>query len=163
MDIPDTLLLSDLYEGDGSAEIRVKVLRDDGSGDILAQYVRFCKISDSQRKLYGATQKAIDETLKKCMEEDILTPFLASRKKEVLDIMVTLFDQEKIWEIHDYNVAKDARQEGLEKGREESLCTMITMLQELSLSQETVIQKLISKFGLAPHVAEKKVKQYWVQ
>ena len=139
--------------------IQVKVLRDGGTGDILAQYVRFCKIADSQRKLYGSTQKAIDETIKRCIDEDVLTPFLASRKKEVLEIMVTLFDQEKVWEIHDYNVAQAAKQEGMETG----IRAMITTLQELSFSQEDAAQKLASKFALPFHIAETKVKQYWIQ
>lgn len=154
-DVPDTLLLSSLYEGAGSAEIQVKVLRDSSSDDILAQYVRFCKIADRQRKLYGSTQKAIDMTIQKCVEENVLMPFLTSRKKEVLEIMVTLFDQEKVWEIHDYNVAQAAREEGI--------CAMITTLQELSFDQETIVQKLVSKFTLPFQIAEAKVKQYWVQ
>lgn len=178
--IPDTLLLSDLYEGTGSVEVQVKVLRDDSSGDILAQYVRFCKIADNQRRLHGATQEAIDETIRICMEEDVLTPFLASRKKEVLEIMVTLFDQEKIWEIHDYNVAQAARQEGLEQGRElgleqghkegleegieqgreQGIRSMVSALEELSVSKEAIAQKLASKFDLPLHVAEEKVQQY---
>lgn len=163
IDVPDTLLLSDLYDGAGSAEIQVKVLRDGGTGDILAQYVRFCKIADSQRKLYGSTQKAIDETIKRCIDEDVLTPFLASRKKEVLEIMVTLFDQEKVWEIHDYNVAQAAEQKGMEKGLEEGIRVAVSMLRELSLDQDAIAQKLVSKFALPFHVATEKVKQYWVQ
>lgn len=178
--IPDTLLLSDLYEGTGSVEVQVKVLRDDSSGDILAQYVRFCKIADNQRRLHGATQEAIDETIRICMEENVLTPFLASRKKEVLEIMVTLFNQEKVWEIHDYNVAQAARQEGLEQGRElgleqghkegleegieqgreQGICSMVSALEELSVSKEAIAQKLASKFDLPLHVAEEKVQQY---
>lgn len=169
--IPETLLLSDLYEGTGSAEIQVKVLQDDSSGDILAQYVRFCKIADNQRRLHGATQEAIDETIRICMEENVLTPFLASRKKEVLEIMVTLFDQEKVWEIHDYNVAQAARQEGLEQGREQGLekglekgiQSMVSALEELSVSKEAIVQKLVSKFDLPLHIAEEKVKQYSTQ
>lgn len=70
--------------------------------------------------------------------------------------MVTLFDQEKVWEIHDYNVAQAAMQEGLEKG----IHSTIAILEELSLSKEDIIQKLVSKYDLPPHVAEEKVKQY---
>ena len=101
------------------------------------------------------------------MEENVLAPFLASRKKEVLEIMVTLFDQEKVWEIHDYNVAQAARQEGLEKGLEEGLekgiHSMVSMLEELSFSKEDIAQKLVSKFDLPLHIAEAKVKQYSAQ
>ena len=158
-EIPETLHLSDLYQGAGSAEVEVKVLRDDGTGDILDQYVRFCKIADEQREKYGLTQQAIDETIRICIAENVLAPFLASRQKEVLEIMVTLFDQEKIAEIHDYNVAKAARQEG----REEGIRAMVSTLRSMSVAQKQIAQKLVEQFGLLPQTAEEKVKQYWKQ
>ena len=158
-EIPETLRLSDLYQGTGSAEVEVKVLRDDGTGDILDQYVQFCKIADEQREKYGLTQQAIDETIRICIAENVLAPFLASRQKEVLEIMVTLFDQEKIAEIHDYNVAKAARQEG----REEGIRAMVSTLRSMSVEQKQIAQKLVEQFGLLPQAAEEKVKQYWKQ
>lgn len=158
-EIPETLHLSGLYQGAGSAEVEVKVLRDDGTGDILDQYVRFCKIADEQREKYGLTQQAIDETIRICIAENVLAPFLASRQKEVLEIMVTLFDQEKIAEIHDYNVAKAARQEG----REEGIRAMVSTLRSMSVEQKQIAQKLVEQFGLLPQAAEEKVKQYWKQ
>ena len=174
-EIPETLHLSDLYQGAGSAEVEVKVLRDDGTGDILDQYVRFCKIADEQREKYGLTQQAIDETIRICIAENVLAPFLASRQKEVLEIMVTLFDQEKIAEIHDYNVAKAARQEGHQlgraegreegraEGREEGIRAVVGMLRGMSVEQKQIAQKLVEQFGLLPQAAEEKVKQYWKQ
>ena len=158
-EIPEALHLSGLYQGAGSAQVEVKVLRDDGTGDILDQYVRFCKIADEQREKYGLTQQAIDETIRICIAENVLAPFLASRQKEVLEIMVTLFDQEKIAEIHDYNVAKAARQEG----REEGIRAMVSTLRSMSVAQKQIAQKLVEQFGLLPQAAEEKVKQYWKQ
>ena len=158
-EIPEALHLSGLYQGAGSAEVEVKVLRDDGTGDILDQYVRFCKIADEQREKYGLTQQAIDETIRICIAENVLAPFLVSRQKEVLEIMVTLFDQEKIAEIHDYNVAKAARQEG----REEGIRAMVSTLRSMSVAQKQIAQKLVEQFGLLPQAAEEKVKQYWKQ
>lgn len=174
-DVPEVLHLSDLYQGPGGAEIEVKVLCGGREGDILSQYVLFCKIADSCRREYGRSQKAIDETIRRCMEAGVLVPFLASRKKEVQDIMVTLFDNQTISEIHDYNVALEARREGMQrgmqkgmqrgqqKGREEGIRAAVSMLQELSIDRETVVQKLAVKFNLLPHAAEEKVAQYWVQ
>ena len=110
--LPEILRLSDMYNGSGGAEIEIKVLKNTGAGNIVDQYIRFCEISDEQRKQYGYTIKAVEETLRICCEENILMPFLASRQKEVQDIMVTLFNQERVTEIHEYNLVKDARQEG---------------------------------------------------
>lgn len=115
----EELYLSDLYEGAGSAEVEVRVLRGDGSGDIVDQYVRFCKISGEERRRHGRSKKAIEETLRRCIEENVLGPFLVTRQKEVAEIMVTLFDQEKVMEIHDYYIAQAAREDGLKEGRAE--------------------------------------------
>lgn len=174
-DIPDTLYLSDLYEGVGSAELQVKVLRGGEGHDILSQYVRFCHIADEKRKEYGRKQEAIQETIRQCLAEDVLSAFLASRKKEVSEIMTVLFDEAKIREIHDYNLAQEAMQKGWQKGQQEGwqkgqqeaqetgIHAMVSALQELSIDRDIIVQKLAAKFGLLPHVAEEKVQQYWLQ
>ena len=65
---PDTLPLSGLFESapeDGRVqhmELAVQILRDDGSGGGIDQYVRFCQISDEMRGRHGATLKAVQET-----------------------------------------------------------------------------------------------------
>ncbi|MCD8016732.1 MAG: hypothetical protein LUE97_02795 [Oscillospiraceae bacterium] len=116
-DVPDTLKLSDLYGGDGSAEITVKVLVDDGSGDILDQYIEFSKIFDKQAKTYGHNKRALDEAIKISTERGILKSFLESRQKEVTDIMTTLFEQQRIWDIELHNIARECREEGLQEGK----------------------------------------------
>jgi len=163
--IPEVLRLSDLYGGSGDAEIEIRVLRETGTGSIVDQYIQFCEISDEQRKQYGYTMKAVEETLRICREGNILMPFLASCQKEVRDIMVTLFDQRKVAEIHEYNLVKDAKQEGhaegREEGREEGIRAMILALKEFTTDKTAIIQKLVKQFGLLPQTAEEKVAQYW--
>ena len=143
------------------------MLRDDGTGDILDQYVRFCKIADEQREKHGLTQEAIEETFRVCMEENILAPFLASRQKEVLEIMVTLFDQEKIAEIHDYNVEQRGIQKGIQKGRQEGqedgIRVMVDFMRRQSMAQDAAVRELVEQFGLLPQTAEEKVRKYWKQ
>ena len=141
------LRLSDLYEGTGSADVEVKVLRGNGTGDIVDQYVRFCKISDEERKKHGRSRKAIEETLRRCMEENLLAPFLATRQKEVAEIMVTLFDQEKIMEIHDYHVAEDARTEG-------TLQSIQNLIKNMGLSVERAMTVLGVSEADQPKYAE---------
>ena len=143
------------------------MLRDDGTGDILDQYVRFCKIADEQREKHGLTQEAIEETFRVCMEENILAPFLASRQKEVQEIMVTLFDQEKIAEIHDYNVEQRGIQKGIQKGRQEGqedgTRVMVDFMRRQSMAQDAAVRELVEQFGLLPQAAEEKVRKYWKQ
>ena len=84
--------------------------------------------------------------------------------------MGLLFDDATIREIHDYNLALEARQEGMEKGvekgreqgREQGIGAMVSTLQDLSMDRKTIAQTLAAKFDLLPGVAEEKVAQYWV-
>lgn len=109
--VPDVLKLSDLYDGTGSVEVEVKVLRGENPKQILGQYFEFCKISDEQVALHGRTDAAATETIRICLERGVLVPFLNARQKEVHDIMRTLFDQETILEIERYNLRQEVRLE----------------------------------------------------
>ncbi len=141
-DIPEELHLSDLYEGEGGAEVTVKVLRSRGSGDILDQYISFCKILDAQTRLFGRTKQAANESIRICTESNILAAFLESRKKEVLDIMVSLFDQEKVWEIERYNIAKESKQEGHREGMQKGL------QKGMQKGMASIIKKMVSTHGV---------------
>ena len=113
--VPEVLRLSDLCGGVGSIEVTVKVLRG-GDSSIIGQYIAFCKIADEQRTLYGLTKKAIQETIRICLERGILAPFLTTRHKEVIDIMEMLFSQEQVWELDRRDAWLEGRQEGWQEG-----------------------------------------------
>ena len=159
-DVLEVLLFSDLYGGVGNAEVRVKVLRGTGNGDIVDQYVRFCKIADEERKRHGRTGKAIEESLRRCIEEDVLAPFLRTRQKEVAEIMVTLFDQEKVMEIHDYHVAEAACRDGLQEGRVEGRAEGLAEGRTKGLVEGTLssIKNLMETLGLSIEAAMNALK-----
>lgn len=156
-DIPDTLRLSDLYEGSGSVEVEVKVLRGENPRQILGQYVEFCKISNEQIALYGRTDAAATETIRICLERGVLVPFLNARQKEVHDIMRTLFSQEAVWEIERHNIRQEGRQEGVETG----IVALVNELQKYVSDPAVVAKSLMNRFGLSEESAMKKVQQYW--
>ncbi len=159
--VPDTLRLSDLYEGCGDAEFTVHVLQYKGTQSIIDQYISFCKIADEQRKKYGYTVKAVEETIRICVEQKILVPFLLSRQKEVNDIMKTLFDQETIMRIHDYRIGQEKLEEGREEGRQEGIRALITSLRNLAIDKKTALQQVIDQFELSEELAKEKIEQYW--
>ncbi|MBR3623251.1 MAG: hypothetical protein IKN43_07900 [Selenomonadaceae bacterium] len=55
---------------------------------------------DEQVKLYGYSQTAIEKTIYICSKENVLKDYLEERKKEVHDIMFTLFDPDEVMERH---------------------------------------------------------------
>ena len=137
---PDILRLSDMYEGSGSADLTVRVLRDGQPGDILSQYVDFCQVANEQVSLYGRTDEALMSTIQLCLEQGILVPFLDSRKKEVVDIMTRLFSQEKAWEMELAANARENREAGRVEGRMEAQADMLRrLLQKFSILEVSQI------------------------
>ena len=80
-----------------------------------------------------------------------MTLFLASREKEVMDIMFTLFDQEWVTQVHEKNLIKETatvarregRMEGELKGRREStLDSLRNLMDSLGLNSDQAMSAL---------------------
>ncbi len=95
--IPDSISLArDFFDGAKiaiDAEIKVLYLENE---DIIGQYIIFSKVYTEQRKLYGNTKEAVTETIRICKNRNVLKEYLESKEREVVDIMMTLFDDEQI-------------------------------------------------------------------
>ena len=89
--------------------------------DIISQYVAFTKVYNEQVKKYKRSQKAVTETIRICKDRDVLREFLASREKEVISIMMALFDEEKIMRTHIASEKKAASKETERKAAEQML------------------------------------------
>ena len=91
------------------------VSKETGEGDIINQYVIFTKVCNEQVKLYGRTKKAILETIRICKDRNVLKEYLESREKEVVDIMMVLYDEEEAMktyvESERYDAQNDAKVE----------------------------------------------------
>ena len=85
----------------------------------------FSKVYDEQRKLYRNTKQAVTETIRICKDSNVLKEYLESKEQEVVDIMMTLFDDEQILkayikEIKDNTVkeiAKETAERMIKKGK----------------------------------------------
>lgn len=96
--IPDIISLSkEFFDGEKIAiDAEVKVLYQENEKDIIGQYIIFSKVYNEQRKLYGNTKQAVTETIRICKDRNVLKEYLESKEQEVVDIMMTLFDDEQI-------------------------------------------------------------------
>lgn len=117
-DRPKWLRLSEeFFEGNKEyLEINVKVLYGDGKGDIISQYVDFTKVYNEQVRLYGKTREAVLSTIRICQDRNVLKEYLSGREKEVINIIMGLFDQEKAVE----QFGNEKKEEGREEGKLES-------------------------------------------
>ena len=95
---PDKISLSkEFFEGaDIDVEVKAKVIYESDKDDIINQYIIFCKVFNEQTKQHGMTKKAVTETIRICKDRNVLREYLLDREKEVVTIMMSLFDEEQI-------------------------------------------------------------------
>lgn len=124
---PEWLSLSEeFFAGqDVFLDVRVKVIYDGKKGDIINQYVAFTKVIDEQVKMHGRTREAVLEMIRICKSRDILAEYLGNREKEVVDIMMTLFEQEKALEHYADEKKAEGVAEGKKEGVLETLCGLV--------------------------------------
>ncbi len=107
---PDTISLSqDFFDGEKIAvDATVKVLYQENENNIIGQYIIFCKVYNEQRKKYGQTKQAITETIRICKDRNVLKEYLENKEQEVVDIMMTLFDDEQVLEAYAKDIDDNA-------------------------------------------------------
>ena len=64
----------------------------------------------------GRTLKAVKEIIRICRDRNLLKEYLSERETEVEEIMLTLFDQEHVWNIERNNIRAAALAEGRVEG-----------------------------------------------
>ena len=83
--------------------------------DIIGQYIIFSKVYNEQRKLHGNTKQAVTETIRICKDRNVLKEYLESKEQEVVDIMMTLFDDEQVLEAYAEDIKNSEARETAEK------------------------------------------------
>lgn len=121
--VPDTMSLSQEFFGGEKVSIdaEVKALYQENEKDIIGQYIIFSKVYNEQRKLHGNTKRAVTETIRICKNRNVLKEYLESREQEVVDIMMTLFDDEQILKAYAKDIedstARETAERMIRKGR----------------------------------------------
>ena len=70
---------------------------------------------NEQRKKYGQTKKAVTETIRICKDRNVLKEYLESKEQEVVDIMMTLFDDEQVLEAYAEDIKNSEARETAER------------------------------------------------
>ena len=90
-------LVHEFFEGKQSCiDVKVKMIYDGEEGDIINQYVIFTKVCNEQIALHGRSQKAVLEAIHICKDRNVLREYLVSKEKEVVDIMMVLYDEQEV-------------------------------------------------------------------
>ena len=151
---PDKISFSkEFFEGaDIDIEVKAKVIYESDTDDIINQYIIFCKVFNEQTKKHGMTQKAVRETIRICKDRNVLKEYLLEREKEVVTIMMSLFDDEQIMKSFIRSERHEAAQESaretakklIKKGKmtldEIADCVPLLSLDELKEIEAEVMQ-----------------------
>ena len=147
---PDIISLSqEFFKGiDIDIEVKAKVIYERNTDDIINQYIIFCKVYNEQLKIYGMKKQAVTETIRICKDRNVLKEYLESREKEVVTIMMSLFDEEQILKSYikseRYDEAKGTAERLIKKGKmsleEIAECVPTLSLDELKELQSELIQ-----------------------
>lgn len=90
-------LVQEFFKGRQSCiDVKVKMIYDGEDGDIINQYVIFTKVCNEQMALHGRSQKAVLEAIRICKDRNVLREYLISKEKEVVDIMMVLYDEQEV-------------------------------------------------------------------
>lgn len=99
-------------------------------------------------KLHGKTREAVLETIRVCKVRNLLKEYLSGREKEVISIMMGLFDQEKAIEQFGNEKKEEGKLEGRREGKlEVKMETAINMKAE-GLPEDMIARVLDVGLGI---------------
>ena len=159
---PSELSLSKVFfdSKECAVEVRARVIYGEGEGDIITQYVTFCKVLKEQVKLHGMTRKALRETIRLCKDLGVLREYLEKREVEVMDIMTMLFDQETVTNTYINDVLRQGRAEGRKEG---NLQGFVNACRDFGVSRDEAVARVARMFGFSEADARVEVSRYWTQ
>lgn len=138
---PDVLSLAEEFfpDKDCCIEAQIKVIYGNDTNDILNQYIGFCKVFADTIKIHGRTLKAVKEIVRICRNKNLLKEYLSDRETEVEGIMLTLFNQERVFDIEKSRLLEQGREEGIARGK---LFSIKSMMKNLKISAEQAMEIL---------------------
>ena len=116
-DVPEVISLKEHFFQDTSVslDLTARVISAESTEDIVGQYILFAHVFDQQVRKCGYVRKAAEETIRICKDRGALKEYLSRHEKEVVDIMIMLFEQEEAVKRY----GNSMRAEGIEEGRAE--------------------------------------------
>ena len=124
--------------------------------DIIGQYIIFCHVMDEQIKKYGRVREAALETIRICRDRNVLKKYLKEREKEVVNIMIELFNQESAVKEYGEERREEGWKEGWKEGIEEGVQLFAKLFElgnpeelEKALKDPEYRKKLLKDYGLA--------------
>lgn len=115
----------------------------------LKEYAYFIRIIREYLNEGDKIETAVNSAIEICIQKDILKDILQKNRSEVLNVILTEFDENLY--------SKSLREEG----REEGMKAFIELCHEIKISKDETRNKLIEKFRLQKEEVEEYLIKYW--
>ena len=121
-------------------------------------------------------EQAVETAIEYCIRHDILKDFLLKQRAEVVKMSIFEYDEEREIELirrdereigkeigEKIGIEKERQraQEELDKNRENTIRSIISICKEMGGDQEVAAQKLMKNCNLNKEQAKEKVALYW--
>lgn len=97
------------------------------------------------------------ETIRICRDKNVLREYLESRESEVISIMMTLFDEEKIMRTRENRIRREEKEREKEKG----IRLLIETCQRMGGTVSETVDNLILSYGVSKEDSHVLVEKYW--
>lgn len=128
---------------------------------LLKQYAQFIACIRDFINKGCRREDAVIKAVDTCIKNGILSDLLRKNKAEVMNMILTEFDEEDYREF----LREEARDSGLTEGRAQGIAegvqAIISICQDFHLSYEDTLKKLTEKLSISSEKATSYLEQYW--
>lgn len=123
---------------------------------ILKEYAQFIHTIRSKISVGLPFQEAVENAVDDCISQNILSEILRKNKAEVIDMILTEYDENEFREF----LKEDSWKKGHEAGIQTGIREIIRTFSELQLPKEQLLEKLTNSFSLSVEEAEEYIEKY---
>lgn len=127
---------------------------------ILKEYAQFIHTIRSKISVGLPFQEAVETAVEDCISQNILSEILRKNKAEVIDMILTEYDENEFREFLKEDSWKKGHEAGVQDGIKTGIREIIRTFTELQLPKEQLLEKLTNSFSLSVEEAEEYIEKY---
>lgn len=127
---------------------------------ILKEYAQFIHTIRSKISVGLPFQEALETAVEDCISKNILSEILRKNKAEVIDMILTEYDENEFREFLKEDSWNKGHEAGMKDGIKTGIREIIRTFSELQLPKEQLLEKLMNSFSLSAKEAEEYIEKY---
>lgn len=127
----------------------------------LKEYAQFIAIIRRNLAEGMKHQEAVEQAVDECIRNDILAEILRKNRSEIVNSILTEWDENEYREFLKEESWKEGHESGKLEGIREGIIGMIQLCQDLQLSQNETLLKIKNAFPLEDEDVQHYIDKYW--